>query len=169
MRRSWSHIFANQYNKVFSWQPEVYMTWLICKELDIQFLLKRYIYASKALYHPERQSRCFQSVLLNICMFMCSFDYSVRLYCLLITGNWKYWNRNLCLKTWKNKDFKEKIENISIILQGISSKYFPEPWNKMGAVISVCAILVQNGNRIHPDKLKSSFLYIPLAHISTIA
>lgn len=169
MRRSWSRIFATQYNKVSFWQPEVYVTQLICKELDLRFLLKRCIYESKALYHPERQLCCFQSALLNICMFMCSFDHSVRQYSLLITGNWKYWNRNLCLKTWKNQDFKEKIENISIILQRISCKYFPEPWNKMGAVISVCAILVQSRNRIHLDKLKSSFLYIPLAHISTIA
>jgi len=31
-----------------------YMTQLICKEVDIQFLLKRYIYES-----AERQSCCF--------------------------------------------------------------------------------------------------------------
>lgn len=151
------------------WQHEVYMTLLICKELDTPFLLKRCIYLFKALYHPEGQSCRFQSAPLNICKFTCSFDYSVRLYCPLIIGNWKHWNKNLCLKIWKNKDYKEKIENIYILLQGISCKYFPEPWNKMEAVISACAILVQNGNKIHPNKLKSSFLYTPLAHISTIA
>lgn len=145
------------------------MTWLICKELDIQYLLKRSICESEALYHPERQSCCFQSTLLNICTFTCSFDYSVRLYCPLITRSWKYWNRNLHLKTWKNKDSKKKIEKMSVILLGTSCTYFPEPWNKMRAVISVRAVLVQNGNRIQPDKLKSSFLYIRLAHISTIA
>jgi len=67
------------------------------------------------------------------------------------------------------KTLWKKIENIYIILQGISYKYFPEPGKKIGAVISVCAILVQSGNRIYPDKLKSSFLHIPLAPISTIA
>lgn len=70
---------------------------------------------------------------------------------------------------WKNKDFKEKIANSSVITQGISYEYFPEPWNKMGAVVFVYVALVQNGNKIHPDKLKSSFLCVPLAHISTIA
>lgn len=105
------------------------------------------------------------------CMFVftCSLDYLVRLYSLLIIGNWKYLNGNLCLKTWKNKDFKEKIENSSVITQGISYEYFPELWNKMGAVIFVYVVLVQNGNKIHPDKLKSSFLCVPLARISTIA
>lgn len=39
----------------------------------------------------------------------------------------------------------------------------------MGAVIFVCVALVQNGNGIYPDKLKSSFPFVSLAHIYTIA
>lgn len=39
----------------------------------------------------------------------------------------------------------------------------------MGIVIFVCVALVQNGNGIHPDKLRSSFPFVPLAHIYTIA
>lgn len=68
--------------KFSSWQTKVYMTQLMCKELDTQLLLIKDIYECEALYHPERQSCSFQSALLHVCMFTCSLDYFVRLCCL---------------------------------------------------------------------------------------
>lgn len=163
MQKSWLHIFTIQHSEVLFLADKVYVTQLMCKELDMQLLLIKDIYECEALYHPERQSCCFQSALLHVCMSTCSLDYFVRLYCLSITGNWKYWNGDLGLKMCSDKDFKEKIETISIITHGTSYRYYPELWKKMGAVIFVCIALVQNGNRLSWQAKK----FFPLRSLGT--